>query len=93
MIVGNSQMDMTLHLFHSLAVPNVFGFTQDATGTNLPPEYAPWEHAGEDAVFNIALSQETLVDGIANPICTAVERDGYYLGRTRHPLRPARTIH
>ena len=32
-------------LFFSQVDRDLLGFTADKTGSNLPPEYAPWKHA------------------------------------------------
>jgi hypothetical protein len=37
---------MTVHVFQSAKMPELYGFTVDASGTNLPVEDGPWEIAG-----------------------------------------------
>jgi hypothetical protein len=39
---------MTLHVFQSSKMPELFGFTIDASGANLPAEGGPWEGTGDD---------------------------------------------
>jgi hypothetical protein len=41
---------MKVHIFQSGRRPDVFGFTSDATGGNLPVEFAPWTCAGVGAM-------------------------------------------
>jgi hypothetical protein len=38
---------MKLHIFQSVTTPELFGFTVDPTGANLPVEDGPWENAGD----------------------------------------------
>jgi hypothetical protein len=37
---------MPLHIFQSRKTPELFAFTVDETGQNLPPDDRPWEKAG-----------------------------------------------
>jgi hypothetical protein len=39
---------MKIHLFQSTGELDVFGFTSDETGANLPVDLAPWTRAGEN---------------------------------------------
>jgi hypothetical protein len=38
---------MTISLFRSTKEPDVFGFTVDPTGSNLPAQFGPWQSAGD----------------------------------------------
>jgi len=38
---------MTISLFRSTKEPDVFGFTVDPTGSNLPAQLGPWQSAGD----------------------------------------------
>jgi hypothetical protein len=74
---------MKLTLFRSTKEPQVFGFTADPTGSNLPDEFGPWRKAGEDTAAQ-AYAGDSLDNGIASsdPVMKAVERDGFYLARS-----------
>jgi hypothetical protein len=74
--------DMKLSLFRSTVEQNVFGFTADPTGCNLPEELGPWQKAGEGtSAYTYA---EKNFEGLAlsDPVIRAVERDGFYLARS-----------
>jgi hypothetical protein len=82
---------MAIFLFRSTKEPDVFGFTIDPTGSNLPEDQGPWQKAG-----NASSAQSyagTSLDGLAmsDPIIKAVENDGYYLARSGVivPVTPA----
>jgi hypothetical protein len=42
---GAIQKGMRITLFRSTKEPDVFGFTADPTGGNLPDEFGPWQKA------------------------------------------------
>jgi hypothetical protein len=68
---------MQLYLFWSKGDPEIFGFTLDRTGENLPTDFEPWSANGAgDALY-------ADLEGRAQPnaIVRIVERDGFYLGR------------
>jgi hypothetical protein len=73
---------MKLSLFRSTVEQNVFGFTADPTGCNLPEEFGPWQKAGEGTSAHTYA--ENSLDGLAlsDPVIRAVERDGFYLARS-----------
>jgi hypothetical protein len=73
---------MAISLFRSTKEPDVFGFTADPTGANLPGEFAPWRKSGGGTAAQ-AYAGSTL-DGLAasDPVVKAVERDGFYLVRS-----------
>ena len=79
---GATSQDMKLTLFRSTKDPDVFGFTADPTGSNLPDEFGPWPKAGEGTAAQ-AYAGDSL-GGIASsdPVVRAVERDGFYLARS-----------
>lgn len=64
---------MKLALFRSTKDRDVFGFTADPAGANLPAALGPWQQAG-------AGSLGVGLDGLAtfDPVITAVERDGFF---------------
>jgi hypothetical protein len=70
---------MNLHLFRSGKEPDMFGFTPDATGADLPAELAPWTRSGEGVA-----QQAWPIEGARYiqfaPIFDAVGHDGYYVG-------------
>lgn len=68
---------MELTIFQSVKEPDVFGFTADPTGGNLPPEIAPWRRAGTGTA-----AQTYAGSGLSDPVVKAVERDGFYLARS-----------
>ncbi len=73
---------MEISLFRSAKEPEVFGFTPDPTGSNLPDEFGPWERAGRGTAAQTYAGDS--LDGLASsdPVIKAVERDGYYLARS-----------
>jgi hypothetical protein len=54
---------MTITLFRSTKEPDVFGFTVDPTGSNLPAQLGPWQSAGAGTVATSYA--ETNLDGLA----------------------------
>jgi hypothetical protein len=74
---------MKLTLFRSTKEPDLFGFTDDPTGSNLPDEFGPWCRAGEGTAAQ-AYAGDSLSGGVASsdPVIKAVERDGFYLARS-----------
>ena len=64
---------MTLHIFCSAKEPDLYGFTGDATGANLPAEKAPWEPAGN------AIPLGTTMASTSPEIAEQIERFGYAL--------------
>jgi hypothetical protein len=71
---------MILTLFRSAKDTDIFGFTSDPAGCNLPDELGPWCKAGNSAQIYAGTS----LDGLASsdPVRKAVERDGFYLARS-----------
>jgi hypothetical protein len=71
---------MPIYLFWSESDREVFGFTFESDGGNLPTDLAPWSKNGEGE----ALPDENLA---SNSVVRAVQRDGFYLARLlRAPL-------
>jgi hypothetical protein len=74
-------VDMQIYLFWSDHDREVFGFTFDPEGTNLPFEFAPWSKNDNGAALYAGPS-----DGVAfNAVISAVRRDGFYLARSAAP--------
>jgi hypothetical protein len=74
---------MTLHTFRSTRTPELFGFTLDADGGNLPVDDGPWEPTGS------AIPLGTTMASTSPEIAQQIERNGYALvkGNTaRQPL-------
>jgi hypothetical protein len=73
---------MAISLFRSTKEPDVFGFTADPAGGNLPSELAPWQRAGSGTAAQSFAG--TSLDGLAlsDPVIKAVERDGFFLARS-----------
>ena len=73
---------MVTFMFRSVKEPDVFGFTADASGGNLPGELGPWRRAGVGTAARSYAGGS--LDGLASsdPVIKAVERDGFYLARS-----------
>jgi hypothetical protein len=71
---------MKLYIFRSTIEADVFGFTADQTGANLPLELAPWECAIGAAAIYAGSSVDELAP--SDPVLKAVDRDGFYLARS-----------
>lgn len=73
---------MKITLFRSTVASDIFAFTADETGANLPGQLAPWQKAGHSA--SARAYAETSLDGLpsSDPVIKAIERDGYYLARS-----------
>ena len=73
---------MATFLFRSAREPDVFGFTADPSGANLPEELGPWRRAGAGTAAQSYAGSS--LDGLASsdPVIKAVERDGFYLARS-----------
>ena len=79
---------MKLTLFRSAKEPDLFGFTADPTGSNLPEAFGPWRKAGEGTAAQTYAGDS--LGGIASsdPVIKAVERDGFYLARSGSTTSP-----
>jgi hypothetical protein len=73
---------MKLTLFRSTTEPDIFGFTVDPTGSNLPDEFGPWRKAGEGIAART--HEGNSFDGLASsdPVIKMVEKHGFYLARS-----------
>ena len=73
---------MAISLFRSAKDQDVFGFTADPSGANLPAELGPWHKAGPGTAAQSYAGSS--LDGLASsdPVIKAVERDGFYLARS-----------
>ena len=80
---------MAIFLFRSAKEPDVFGFTANPTGNNLPEDLAPGHKAGSGTAAQSYAGSS--LDGLASsdPVIKAVEQDGYYLARSGLTFPPA----
>jgi hypothetical protein len=69
-----------MHIFISSQHPDVFGFTLDKTGANLPTELAPWKPS--QGALEVASNMRLCSIITANPVIAAVKKDGFYLARS-----------
>jgi hypothetical protein len=72
---------METYLFFSDTDEDVFAFTSDPEGENLPAEFAPWLKNGDGAALYIGPEDSVT----SNPVLRAVRRDGFYLARSARP--------
>jgi hypothetical protein len=70
---------MMVFVFQSGADQDVFGFTRDEDGANLPAEFEPWQQTGSQAMPVGAQPHD--------PLVRALDTDGYYLARASEGLR------
>jgi hypothetical protein len=69
---------MTVYLFQSAPRTDMFGFTFDPNGENLPAEMAPWKFAGSTA--------RATIDAL---VMVEIKRKGFYLTRSAStPIDP-----
>ena len=73
---------MNLYFFRSAKQPDVFSFTTDPTGANLPTKLAPWHPAGSGSATQSYAGRR--LDGLGpfDLVIKAVEKDGFYLARS-----------
>ena len=71
---------MKLHVFRSGREPDVFGFTPDATGMNLPAEYGPW--IALKGAMEVVPTASLVGVGASGPVFAGIERDGFYVARS-----------
>jgi hypothetical protein len=68
-------MENTLHVFRSVADPDITGLSVDMEGANIPGYYGEWEHLG------IALPLDSALASMAQEVASLLQRDGYCLVR------------
>jgi hypothetical protein len=73
---------MKIHLFRSLKEPDVFGFTGDETGANLPAGFGPWTPAEAGGALETRPADRSIRYGQTGPIFVAIQRDGFYVARS-----------
>jgi hypothetical protein len=76
------QAAMRLILFRSESSSDLFGFTADSTGSNLPGDLGPWLKAGEGSPAQVYAGGS--LDSLApcDPVIKAVAKEGFYLARS-----------
>jgi hypothetical protein len=62
---------MEIYRFESSTHTSVKAFTADATGANLPADYAPWAPSGKGSA--VPIGRDT------DPIALEIQRHGYFL--------------
>jgi hypothetical protein len=83
--------EMEIYLFWSEWYAEVFGFTSDPKGENLPADLAPWSrNGGGQAIY--ARPDENQAP---NTVVEAIQRDGFYLARnfSRSASPPGHRLH
>jgi hypothetical protein len=73
---------MAVHIFQSISIPELYGFTADATGANLPTETGPWATAGN------AMPLGTTMASTSPEIDQEIERTGFALVKGRRMSEP-----
>ncbi|HEY4171902.1 MAG TPA: hypothetical protein VGM42_02660 [Rhodopila sp.] len=68
-----------LSLFQSAADPEVFGFTRDATGQNLPEKFTPWRKSTQGGSLYLGIGESSAQLGAGDPVIRAVQTQGFYL--------------
>lgn len=76
---------MQIYLFVSRSHTAVKAFTADATGGNLPVDYAPWDRSGNGAAVPI--------DGDNTHVGWAIQKDGFFLMLDSFAQRPGDRMH
>jgi hypothetical protein len=71
--LNSNRTESALHVFQSGKMSELYGFTVDATGANLPIENGPWEVAGD------AIPLGTTMASTSPRIAEQIERHGYAL--------------
>jgi hypothetical protein len=68
---------MPIYLFASTKDPNMSAFTSDATGANLPAEFAPWQPVNAGSALSTGAG--------ADPVSMEVRERGFYLVTAMDP--------
>jgi hypothetical protein len=73
---------MQIYLFWSETDSEVFGFTANIEGENLPAGFAPWSKSGQGGALYLGPAEDLTALSVSNSVIRAVQRDGFYLGRS-----------
>jgi hypothetical protein len=84
---------MPIFLFWSQTDTDIFGFTTEPEGGNLPAEFAPWSKNGQGAALYLGAGEDLTAAGVANPVVRAIQRDGFYVGRGRFSPPTSRSVY
>jgi hypothetical protein len=71
---------MLVYSFQSGQDSEVYGFTLDSSGSNLPALYAPWHAHG---THDINPNDGPRIGVSSSDILGGIQRDGYYLVRVK----------
>jgi hypothetical protein len=72
-----------IKLFQSTVDPEIFGFTRDADGANLPARYAPWRKSGQGGSLYLGIGESSAELSTADPVIRAVQTQGFYVVGTQ----------
>jgi hypothetical protein len=75
-------MGTKLTLFRSTKEPDIFGFTSDPSGNNLPGQFGPWLKAGAGSLAQTYAGDSLEGLALSDPVIRAVQHEGYYLARS-----------
>ena len=67
---------MKVYSLQSSKQRNIYGFTPDAKGTNLPAALAPWNKHGQ---HDVKIGEPPRIGVRTEDILAGIERDGFYL--------------
>jgi hypothetical protein len=68
-----------ISIFCSAQNAQLFAFTRDATGLNLPREYGPWQHSNDPAMQGVVSGDEGRV---SDAVLLSIDARGFYLSRS-----------
>jgi hypothetical protein len=74
---------MKVRLFRSEKEPELFAYTSEQTGANLPSEFAPWIQTPTGPAREAGSQSSKNGNGIGAAIAEAVIRDGFCLTCSR----------
>jgi hypothetical protein len=74
---------MQVALFRSEKDPDVFAFTTDRTGANLPSDFAPWSQTPIQRATRAGLQKSGNGTRLGSAVAQALQRDGICLACTR----------
>jgi hypothetical protein len=73
---------MKFTLFRSPKQLNLFAFTADLSGSNLPDEFGPWQKSGEHSSAQTYAGTNLDWLSSSDPVIKAIERYGFYMARS-----------
>lgn len=77
-----------VHIFKSESDSDVYGLTLERSGDNLPPDKAPWTYFRDIQIIEGQFAPRVGVEDedFEEAALAALESDGFYLTRARHPI-------